>query len=175
VTFGSCHIILRDPYEGTLRVTESGKLANYASRNINPKARHPFVTWIQFSCEDPTTSKTYVQRAGMRMASGGWELEPSLENVGLAEQHTTFHALKGRGWDGGGVTRDDINGDEDRRTRAFTFCIPHKRLALCGSMENAGYLMWPKETVLPQVIKLLESIEFIDTPATASSSTSAAP
>lgn len=107
------------------------------------------------------------------MTDKGWALDPSPDNIGLKEQHTTFYPLHGKGWDGDGVTQDDVNGDERRRTRAFSFCIPHIQLALCGSMQSVAYLMCPKETTLPQVIKLLESVEFIDTPASACSSAKA--
>ncbi|HTV86150.1 MAG TPA: hypothetical protein VME63_12120 [Dyella sp.] len=159
--FDGCHFKMADPFRG--RTSGPGGAAYFAQ--ISPKARHPFETWIQFSCQNPVTPEIYVDRAGIRMTDKGWALDPSPDNIGLKEQHTTFYALHGKGWDGGGVTQDDINGDEKRRTRAFSFCIPHKQLALCGSIQNVAYLMWLKETTLPQVIKLLESIEFVDTPA----------
>lgn len=45
--------------------------------------------------------------------------------------------------------------------RTFNFCIPHRQLAVCGYVD-VGYLLKPKESVFPQVIQLLQSIEFID-------------
>jgi hypothetical protein len=165
VAFNGCHFKLNDPYNGTLEPTQRSTptLANY-NAIIDPKTQHPFETWIQFSCKNPATPKTYLDRAGMRMTSDGWALDPSPDNVGPQEQRTTFYPLHGKGWEGGGVTQDDVNGEEERRTRSFSFCIPHNQLALCGSMPSVAYLMWPKESVLPQIIRLLESIEFIDTP-----------
>ncbi|SAK85803.1 hypothetical protein AWB80_05836 [Caballeronia pedi] len=156
--FDGCHFMLTDLYGGRTTRPEG---ALYIA-NINPLARHPFDTSIQFSCENPASAKTYLDLAGIRMTGKEWALDPSPENVGLKEQRTTFQALRGKGWAGGGVTQDDINGDEQRRTRIYAFCIPHNQLALCGVVRHVGYLMWPKETTLPQVIKLLESIEFID-------------
>ena len=105
-------------------------------------------------------------RAGIKMTDKGWVLDPSPGAIGSKEHHTTFYPLHGDDWTGG-ITQDGVNGDEKRRTRAFYFCIPHQQLALCGSLESVAYLMWPKETTLPQVIKLLESIEFIDDAAPA--------
>lgn len=175
IAYEACHFAMTDIYGGSLTLsTGGGATANYHA-TINPKAHHPYETWIQFSCQNPATPKTYTDRAGIRMTSQGWALDPSPDNVGPKEQHTTFYPLHGRDWEGGGVTQDDINGDEARRTRAFSFCIPHRQLALCGSIQSVGYLMWPKETTLPQVIKLLESIEFIDTPSPATTGTAAKP
>lgn len=162
--FDGCHFTMRDPYGGRIDV------GSYIA-NINPNASHPFDTEIQFDCQNPASPKTYVDRAGMRMTDKGWALDPSPDNVGLAEQHTTFYPLHGKGWEGGGVTQDDINGDENRRSRSFNFCIPHKQFALCGGDDTVMYLDRPKGSVLPQIIQLLESIEFIDPPSSASSAT----
>ena len=174
VAFDGCRFKLKDPYNGTLDVTESRKLANYAA-DINPKARHPFETWIQFSCENPAMPKTLSELAGIMMTGGGWELDPSPESVGPKEAHTIFRALHGKAWDAGGVTQDDINGDEERRTRVFAFCIPHRNLALCGVVRHVGYLEHLNESTLPQVIHLLQSIEFIDDAQVAPANSSTAP
>jgi len=80
------------------------------------------------------------------------------------EAHIAFYPLHGKNWDGGGVTEDSINGDEDRRTRVNAFCIPHRKLALCGVVHHAAYLNHLNESVLSQVLQLLENIEFVDTP-----------
>ncbi|SAK85808.1 hypothetical protein AWB80_05837 [Caballeronia pedi] len=163
IQFEDCHFKMKDPYNGDFRASRDSTPAvgGYIA-NINPKARHPFDTSIQFSCENPATSQVLRDLVAMRMTDKGWALDPSSEIIGPKEQRTTFHALHGRGWDGGGVTADDINGDETRRMRGYAFCIPHRQLALCGVVRYVAYLKWPKESVLPQVIKLLESIEFID-------------
>jgi hypothetical protein len=154
-SFDGCNFKFIDPYNG--RITTASYFAI-----INPKAHHLFETQIQFICQNPATPKTYLDLSGIRMTRQGWALDPSPDNVGPPEQHTTFYALHGKGWNGGGVTQDDINGEEQMRTRAFSFCIPHHQLALCGSAQSVAYLMWPHESVLPQVIQLLESIEFVD-------------
>ncbi|WP_199100036.1 hypothetical protein [Dyella sp. ASV21] len=174
VAFDKCHFTMRDTYNGRLSAATDGgapRIANYHG-TINPKAHHPFDTWIQFSCEHSATAKTYLESASIKLTPRGWVLDTSKEDPAFPSPRTTFYALHGSGWEGAGTTQDDTDGDETRRTRAFNFCIPHEQLALCGSIQNVAYLMWPKETTLPQVIKLLESIEFIDTPVPASSSSS---
>ena len=169
----ACHFSLVDPYQAWI---DTDKVSNPHSASyiatLNPRSRHPFETSIRFSCQNAATAKTYSDRAGMQMTPKGWTIDPSPDNLGIKEQHTTFYPLHGQGWEGGGVTQDEINGEESRRTRSFSFCAPHGQFALCGSIQSVAYLMWPKETTLPQVIKLLESIEFIDTPTPASSSSS---
>ena len=177
VMFDGCHFKMKDPYNGALVATTRSTpvLANY-NATINPKASQPFETWIQFSCQNPVTAKTLSNYAGMKMTPKGWALDPSPEYGRLPQQHTTFYPLHGKHWDGGGVTLDQITGDEDSRRRFYAFCIPHNQLALCGVVRPVAYLEHLNESVLHQVIKLLESIEFIDTPsakpAAASSSSS---
>jgi hypothetical protein len=154
-----CHFRMSDPYAGSIDI------GSYIA-TINPKARHSFETWIQFSCQNPVTARTLSELAGLKMTNNGWAFDTSPDSIGLPGQHTTFHPLHGKDWNGGGVTQDDIIGDEDRRTRIFALCIPHDQLALCRVVRYAGYLEHLNESVLPQVIQLLESIEFIDTPTT---------
>lgn len=171
LVYEGCHFKMTDAYKGSLTLsTGGGATANYYG-TLNPKAKHVLETWIQFSCENPATAETLSELAGIKMTASGWALDPSPKNLGPKNARTTFHALHGKDWSAGGVTQDDINGDEDRRTRIYAFCIPHRQLALCGVVRDVAYLKYPRESVLPEVIQLLESIEFIDTPAPAGSST----
>ncbi|CAG9232784.1 conserved hypothetical protein [Paraburkholderia tropica] len=165
MNIGPCHFSLSDPYKGETSWPTGGLY----SAVIKPKARHPYLTEIQFSCENPATPETYLT-SSIKLTERGWKLDTSHGDSGAPGVNTTLYLLHGRGWEGAGTTQDQTNGDERRRSRAFTFCIPHRQLALCGSIPTVAYLMWPKESVLPQVIKLLESIEFIDTPEQAASS-----
>jgi hypothetical protein len=156
-SFDGCHFRMSDPYRGRIDI------GSYIA-TINPKAHHPFEMWIQFTCQNPVTDKTLSELAGIKLTNKGWVLDSSPDSIGPPETHTTFYPLHGKSWDAGGVTQDDINGDEERRVRVFAFCIPHDKLALCGVVRHVAYLSHLNESVLPQVIKLLESIEFIDAP-----------
>ncbi|MDQ7977578.1 hypothetical protein QYH69_10045 [Paraburkholderia sp. SARCC-3016] len=161
ISLDSCKFRMKDPYHVGVSIDtrSSSHSASYVV-TIDPRAQHPFQTWIRLSCEDPVTSRTLTDIAGMKMSDKGWVL--NLTPNDFEEQHTTFYPLRGQGWSGGGVTQDDTDGDETRRTRTFSFCIPHRQLAICGVAQSVGYLKWPNESVLPQVIQILESIEFID-------------
>lgn len=162
VVFGQCHFKLKDPYGADFRATRSRlpPMANYIA-NVNTGGAYPFEIWIQFSCQDPATAQTLSERALIKMTDKGWVLDPTPGREIIEQQHTTFYPLHGKGWIGGGTTQDDVNGDEARRMRTFNFCIPHRQLAVCGYVD-VGYLLKPKESVFPQVIQLLQSIEFID-------------
>jgi hypothetical protein len=170
IVVDSCHFKIKNLYHGKMSVDtrSSSHSASYVV-TINPRAEHPFQTWIRLSCEDPVTSGTLTDIAGMKMSDKGWVL--NLTPNDFEEQHTTFYPLRGHGWSGGGVTQDDTDGDEARRTRTFSFCIPHRQLAICGVAQSVGYLKWPNESVLPQVIQILEGIEFIDVQSVAPADT----
>jgi hypothetical protein len=162
VAFDGCHFDMKDPYGGTLQATERSTpaLANY-NAEINPKARHPFETWIQFDCENNVSLNDLPKLAGVAKENGQWVIA---FNGDAKAVNTTLYTLHGKGWEGAGITQDQQDGDEDKRTRSFAFCLLRGYQALCGTSDTVMYLAHPKESVLPQVIKLLESIEFIDTP-----------
>ncbi|MBN3853349.1 hypothetical protein G3N59_08175 [Paraburkholderia sp. Ac-20340] len=159
--FSECHFKITDPYSGTLTVYEDQGTAYY-NVDINKKVRRPFETRMQFSCESATDEKTISQLAGMKKTNRGWAIDQQSGYTKIKGAHTTFYSLKGKGWRGGGVSMDDINGDEGQRNRVYTFCIIHQQVALCGAVSRVAYLKHLNESVLPQVIKILNSIEFID-------------
>jgi hypothetical protein len=156
-SFDGCNFKFIDSYNGRKTV------ASYFAI-INPKAHQLFETQIQFSCNS-ATPKTYLDSASIKLVNGVWSLDLSEEDPRPPSPHTTLYLLHGKGWQGAGSTQDDTDGDEDRRTQTFGFCIPHNAYALCGMAQHVGYLNHLDESVLPQVINLLESIEFIDSPA----------
>ena len=162
VAFDGCHFDMKDPYGGTLQATERSTpaLANY-NAEINPKARYPFETWIQFDCENDVGLNDLPKLAGVGKENGQWVIA---FNGDAKAVNTTLYTLHRKGWEGAGITQDQQDGDEDKRTRSFAFCLLRGSQALCGTSDTVMYLAHPKESVLPQVIKLLESIEFIDTP-----------
>ncbi|MBN3853351.1 hypothetical protein G3N59_08185 [Paraburkholderia sp. Ac-20340] len=164
ITVAGCRFKMIDRYNGTLTVYEEQNNANYHAV-VNPTARRTFDTWIQFSCESAADAKTISLLSGMRMTPKGWAIDPQSGYPAIKGAHTKFHALHGKGWHGGGVSMDDTDGDETRRVRGYGFCIIHEQVALCGTVRHVGYLQHLNESVLPQVIKMLNSIEFVDDPS----------
>jgi hypothetical protein len=174
VVFNGCHFKMNDPYGGALQATHRStpQLANY-NADINPKARHPFETWIQFDCENNVSLNDLPKLAGVGKENGQWVVAFNGDAKAL---NTTLYTLHGKGWEGAGITQDQQDGDEDKRTRSFAFCLLHASQALCGTSDTVMYLAHPKESVLPHVIQLLESIEFIDAPfGSASGGTATSP
>jgi hypothetical protein len=163
IFFDGCNFKLIDSYNGRISVDNESTphSASYIS-TINLKARHPFETWIQFSCEKSPNAQTFSDLGGIKKTASGWALDASPKVVGEPGQHTTFYSLQGHGWSGGGVTQDNIDGDEEQRSRIFVFCIPYRQLAVCGVARSVGYLKHLNESVLPQVIQLLDSIKFVN-------------
>jgi hypothetical protein len=162
VIFDGCHFQISDPYRARVSAdTESTTHSASYIAEINPKARYPFETWIQFDCENDVGLNDLPKLASVGKENGQWVIA---FNGDAKAVNTTLYTLHGKGWEGAGITQDQQDGDEDKRTRSFAFCLLRGSQALCGTSDTVMYLAHPKESVLPQVIKLLESIEFIDTP-----------
>lgn len=157
-----CSFKLTDPYGGRVSLNEYGTppTASYLSA-INTKAKRSFETRISFSCES-ATPETYLDEARIKRSDNSWALDLSEEDDYASSR--TLILLQGMRWEGAGTTLDQTDGDEERRTQSFGFCIPHGARALCGRAFSIAYLNQLGSSVLHQVIKLLESIEFIASP-----------
>jgi len=161
VAFGGCHFKLRDAYNGDIKASTDGSssVANYHAE-INPKARHPFGTWIRFHCEKEGTEKAFAGM-GMKYADSRWVLDRESYSP-LPEEHVAIYPLRGNSWNGAGLSSDQTSGDEDQRMRNFGFCISGAKQVVCGTIQQVMFLTSPKDSTIPQVIQLLQSIEFID-------------
>ncbi|QDL56414.1 hypothetical protein [Rhodoferax aquaticus] len=53
-------------------------------------------------------------------------------------------------------------GEETRRERMFSACLMRTPVVLCASTTNAGALREPKKSLVPYLIKLLQTVEFVD-------------
>ena len=168
LNFDGCHFTMRDPYNGRVDI------GSYVA-TINPKAGHPFETSIQFDCHNNIKlgDLPNLSGGGLAKIDGKWVI--AFKDA--KEVNMKLYTLHGNDWDGAGTTADQQDGDEDKRTRSFVFCLVHGSQSLCGSDDTVMYLTHPSESVLPRILKLLESIEFIDTPPSkpSASSTSSSP
>lgn len=155
VDLGECHFTIRDPFGGIVTRTTDGP-PTYATYHaeIGPKAQRRFETEIQFECHSNVTIGELSDLAGVIKENGKWVV--SLNNVEAT--NAKLHILNGHNWDGAGITQDET-GEAGRR-RSFTFCITHKTQVVCGQDDTVMYLDIPRQNVLPQIIRLLDSIEF---------------
>jgi hypothetical protein len=154
--FDGCHFKLPDPYGG--RITTGSYFAI-----INPQAKHSFETWIQFYCEKKSFDTAFLEM-GMKRSGPNWILAREKYQP-MPEEHAAVYQLHNPTWTGAALASDQTTGDPEDRVRGLGFCIASARQVLCGTIEQVMYVAFPEESALPQIIKLLESIEFIDTPA----------
>lgn len=77
-----------------------------------------------------------------------------------------LHAVNSEGF---AVTTDSVTGDMNQRVRFISYCLFHDSKALCGNGQVMK-LSDPQGNLLPYALTILRSIQFIDVPASASSS-----
>lgn len=80
----------------------------------------------------------------------------------LLDTFTKVHNLKAVNGDGFYLIEDDRDGDPARRQRYLSFCIFHETRAVCGE-EPVMYLSDPNGNMLPYVLDILRSVEFVGT------------
>ncbi len=80
------------------------------------------------------------------------------------EDNLRVLTLNGSNWQGIGILVDDAAGNKKTRQRHFRYCLYHDDVALCGQVAVRN-LMKPYNDVLPTVLAVLNSIEFVDVSA----------
>jgi hypothetical protein len=172
IEFDDCKLKITDPYGGVLKKTRESTPVNayYVVSSINNfwKKRE---TLIRMRCRNKDPGKA-ISDMGLRRDGNDWKLS-SEKYIPLPEENAALYVLNGKNWNGAGSSADQTFGEEDERTRSFSFCMVGKKQTVCGSISIVAYLSRPKESTLPQVIKLLESIEFIDDDAPPSAASTA--
>jgi hypothetical protein len=160
ISLDQCSFRLSDPFSGRVSVdAESTPHSASYSAMINTHAKRPFEPEIRFDCHRNVNASDLSNLAGVSKKNGKWIIDFDGDAGAV---NTELYLLSGKGWDGAGITQDQTDGDENRRSRAFTFCLVHGTQALCGSDDTVMYLKNPGESALPQIIRLLDSIEFIN-------------
>ncbi|WP_283439525.1 hypothetical protein [Pseudomonas panipatensis] len=157
--FGGCHFKLSDHYKGSLRLTTSGTAAVY-NLPFNPKLRNSVEVSILFFCDTGKGRKAFTD-LGLGNQDGVWVLIPNKSDPqNLAR--VKLYPLRGNGTSGAASTYDQTTGERSRRFQGLGFCLTDQKQILCGVSEAVGYVAYPKASSLPQVLKLLESIEFLE-------------
>lgn len=100
------------------------------------------------------------KRMGFIQIDGKWQLDPKEQP--LPEQHVKLYLLNEKSWIGAAYTIEQTTGPYKRRSTQLAFCLSNKVQTLCGGSEMVGFTAYPKESALPKVLKLLQSIEFIN-------------
>ncbi|WP_139199101.1 hypothetical protein [Pseudomonas panipatensis] len=165
VEFNGCRFKIMDSYGGSLKVSRYSppKMAFY-NYPPNPNARHAVEVSIRFTCDTKDGWRAFTE-LGFDKQNGKWKLLPNKYDPENSAK-VKLYPLTGKGTDGAASTDDQTTGDESRRTQGLAFCLTDQKQILCGTSEAVGYVAYPKASSLPQVLKLLESIEFLEPSAT---------
>jgi hypothetical protein len=160
VSLDECTFKLSDPYNGKISIDNESTphSATYTSK-ISQNFKHPFETTIKIDCHTDVDASNLSDLSGASKKNGAWVIDAS-GDTGVV--NTKLYLLQGKGWDGAGITQDQTFGDEGRRTRGFTFCLVRGTKALCGLDDTVMFLAHSRESVLPQIMQLLNSIQFLN-------------
>lgn len=129
-----------------------------------PKAPH-LLSSFSLDCLSADTNDIGIV-LGAKQVNGQWVryvILPDRPNLALFEKgaHPQAVSLKGENWTGVGSTIDETTGDEEKRTRKFSFCLIHNTQALCGNMPVV-WLADPKHNDLWMAKEILQSVVFSD-------------
>jgi len=157
----TCPIRITDPFRGKL--TES----SYRLTGLPYKKTNVEVLSLYLECassDDADASKRFVY-ANFDVKHRKWQPDftsLSQEDFALLKPVTRIFPLKAVNSSGVGVTQDAVNGDPKQRSRAFTFCLRHPPVMLCGSTSTIAYPYYSKSGVMPHALRILNSLEFVD-------------
>jgi hypothetical protein len=157
----TCPIRITDPFGGKL--TES----SYELTGLPYKKTNVEVLSLYLECassDDADAVKRFVY-AIFDVQHGKWQPDftsLSQEDLTLLKPVTRIFPLKAINSSGVGVTQDAVTGDPKQRSRAFTFCLRHPPVMLCGSTSTIAYPYYGKSGVMPYALRILDSLEFVD-------------
>jgi hypothetical protein len=134
----TCPIRITDPFGG--RLTESGyDLIGPPYKETNVEVLSLYLECA--SSDDADAAKRFVY-ANFDLQHEKWQPDftsLSQEDLALLKPVTRIFPLKAINSSGVGVTQDAVNGDPKQRSRAFTFCLRHPPVMLCGSTSTIAY------------------------------------
>lgn len=82
------------------------------------------------------------------------------------DEHFKAFEFQGKNWRGTGTLLDATTGEPKFRQRTLTYCLsPEKGSNILCGYTQVRYLSHPSGDVLPEIMKMLTSIEFVDSPS----------
>ncbi|SAL80543.1 hypothetical protein AWB71_06145 [Caballeronia peredens] len=159
----SCAINFNDPYGGWI----SGNSYAVDDLPFNKTGIGNFsITFACVSSVDTDAIRDYTI-AKYNEQEKRWEADFS----GLSESDrkllapvTKWLSVKAVNSSGFGALQDIVTGDPEIRSTSLGFCLLHPPVALCGSAPVVAIPFHNKVGVVPMVLKVIESIEFVDAP-----------
>ena len=157
---GACKIQYRDIYSGYRAFSQSsyyGKHPYYVSSDFG----------ISWTCErvDDINAYAIERGAAYDTTQGHWvkdfrNLASDYDREGW-RTHAKIGDIQTVNASGYYIISMDTIGEETKRRRQLSSCVFHGQLALC-SLAEAGALAEPKKSLVPHIVRLLKTIEFID-------------
>ncbi|MFR0692384.1 hypothetical protein ACLUTX_23510 [Enterobacterales bacterium AE_CKDN230030158-1A_HGKHYDSX7] len=149
-------------YGGSVELTTDGAppVATYSFMSRSAGRHAVDEVSIRFTC-NTNEGRQAFNDLGFDSQGGKWVLlrnEDDPEDLARVQ----LYVLNGNGADGAAVTDNQTTGEESERTQGLSFCLTDHKQILCGTSSAIGYVAYPKQSNLPKVLKLLESIEFLD-------------
>ena len=167
---GACHFRIANLFGGhfTANPKDSPPVGVYHFPSEGPFKSSVLYGGLSILCVNAADSDKIATRLGAKQVDGVL-LQPYFSDPSWAwkpfdkKQHAEIVSLRGKNWSGSGVLVDDTTGDEQTRSRNFSFCLIHDAHALCGDLP-VMYLSEPKVDELWKIKAILNSVEFIDGP-----------
>ena len=167
---GACHFRIANLFGGHFAADpkDSPPMGVYYFPSEGPFKSPVLYSGLGIFCIDATDSDKIAARVGAKQVNGEL-LQPDFSGDSLIwkpfdkQQHAEIITLSGKNWSGSGVLVDDTTGDEQTRSRNFSFCLIHDGHALCSKLPIM-YLSEPKVNELWKIKAILNSVEFIDGP-----------
>ncbi len=162
-----CVISIKDYFEGHLA---SGMPLNASYWTDKPPVKTSKSKFgVNFVCVNliDKSQEEIARQYGAVYDSNNKKWIPYFENrrdVKLLEAVTKVHKLDTVNGSGFYLIQDDRDGDPARRERYLSFCIFHDSKAVCGG-EPIMNLSDPRGNILPCVLTILRSVQFIGTSA----------
>ncbi|GAB5099312.1 hypothetical protein [Caballeronia sp. HLA56] len=158
-----CSIGFKDPYGGWI----SGN--SYAVDDLPYKKTgigSLAITFVCLSSSDAGSIRDYTL-ARYDAQKGRWFTD--LSGVSARDKKVLVPAVqwlsvKAVGSSGLVVLQRMIVGDPQNRSVSLGFCLLRAAVALCGSAPVVAVPRFSKTGVIPEALKIIESIEFLDTP-----------
>jgi len=124
---------------------------------------------LGFECVDATDGNVNRGWATFDNTLGRWQANLDPDEVPKRNKSARLYQLQNVNSTGWAITIDDVIGEEFARGRVLHYCLVRPPKALCGHGDMAQLIDHSRKADLtPYGLKILRSIEFLDTPVTAS-------
>lgn len=166
-SFEGCHVRLTDSFGGNLlkrKGVDNRFNGIYAAPRPPIKGVIPDTFGFGLNCYNIDDGRVNDGWAKFNEQKKQWKLHFSgdeEERKYYGNNGAKIYQIRALNSQGYVVTNDDLIGEEWRRDRNMHFCLLHPPKALCGDAPVMR-LNDPKSNVLPYVLQILRSIEFID-------------